>query len=244
MDKTTGLLARLEYPGRLIAMGLASAGARAVVVYAITGRSPSSQARKLVHRDSGIWVQPTDEDVLKKGNVDLLVYPALLFGQAGVAVSNGKQTAAILDALVEGDAPVAILSKVLAAWDYEPDAPIFTPRISGCLVRGAAGLSIVHRGESGETLRSYFEVPLREGEGRLVSTYEGPNREPLPCFEGEPRRMALAGTTPRETAEDVYRALAPAAPDKDFRVAVACVLSSLSHPNDPEVHIINRYERT
>jgi hypothetical protein len=56
--------------------------------------------------------------------------------------------------------------------------------------------------------------------------------------------MALAGTTPRETAEDVYRALAPAAPDKDFRVAVACVLSSLSHPNDPEVHIINRYERT
>jgi IMP cyclohydrolase len=244
MDKTQGLLATLEYPGRLIAMGLASAGARAVIVYAITGRSPASQARKLVHRDSGIWVQPTDEDILKKGNVDLLVYPALLFGQAGVAVSNGKQTADILDALVESDAPVAILSKVLAAWDYEPDAPIFTPRISGCLVRGAAGLSVVRRGESGETLRSYFEVPLRKGEGRLVSTYEGPNREPLPCFAGEPRQMALAGTTPRETAEDVYRALAPAAPDKDFRVSVVCVLSSPSYPNDPEVHIINRHERT
>jgi IMP cyclohydrolase len=244
MDKTTGLLATLEYPGRLIAMGLASAGAKAVIVYAITGRSPSSQARNLVHRDGGIWVQPTDEDVLKKGNVDLLVYPALLFGQAGVAVSNGKQTADILDALVEADAPVAILSKVLAAWDYEPDAPIFTPRISGCLVRGAAGLSVVRRGAAGETLRSYFEVPLREGEGRIVSTYEGPNREPLPCFEGEPRRMALAGTTPRETAEDAYRALAPSAPDKDFRVSVACVFASLSDPGRIELHILNRRERT
>ena len=244
MDKTTGLLARLEYPGRLIAMALASAGARAVIVYAITGRSPSSQARQLVLRDRGIWVKPTDEEVLNKGNVDLLVYPALLFGKEGVAVSNGKQTADIRDGLASGAGPISVLAKALAAWDFEPDAPIFTPRISGCLVRGAAGLSVVRRGESGETLRSYFEVPLRKGEGRLVSTYEGPNREPLPCFAGEPRRMALAGTTPRQTAEDVYRALAPAAQDKDFRVSVACVLSSLSHPNDPEVHIINRHGRT
>lgn len=244
MDKTTGLLATLEYPGRLIAMGLASAGAKAVIVYAITGRSPSSQARKLAHRDSGVWVQPTDENVLKKGNIDLLVYPALLFGQAGVAVSNGKQTADIRDALLAGAAPVAVLSQALAAWDYEPDAPIFTPRISGCLVSGAAGLSVVRRGESDEPLRSYFEVPFREGEGRLVSTYAGPNSDPLPAFEGEPRRVGLAGKTARETAEAVYGNLAPAAAGKDFRVAVACVFVSLSDPGRIELHIINRHERT
>ena len=244
MDKTTGLLAALEYPGRLIVMGAASAGAKAVIVYAITGRSPSSQARKLVHRDSGVWVQPTDEDVLKKGNIDLLVYPALFFGQAGVAVSNGKQTADIRDALLAGAAPVAVLSQALAAWDYEPDAPIFTPRISGCLVRGAAGLSVVRRGESGEILRSYYEVPFREGEGWLVSTYAGPNSDPLPAFEGEPRRVGLSGKTARETAEAVYRDLAPAAAEKDFRVAAACVFVSLSDPGKIELHIINRHERT
>jgi IMP cyclohydrolase len=244
MDKTQGLLTRLEYPGRLIAMGLASAGARAVIVYAITGRSPSSQARKFVLRDGGIWVQPTDEDVLKTGNVDLLVYPALLFGQAGIAVSNGKQTADIRDGLASGTGPISVLSKALEAWDYEPDAPIFTPRISGCLVRGSAGLSLVRRGLSGEALRSYFEVPLREGEGRLVSTYAGPNSDPLPAFEGEPRRIGLAGETARETAEAVFGDLAPAAAEKDFRVAVACVLASLSRPDDIEVHIINRHERT
>lgn len=244
MDTTTGLIATLEYPGRLIAMGLASAGAKTVIVYAITGRSPSSQARKLVLRDRGIWVQPTDEDVLKKGNVDLLVYPALLFGQEGVAVSNGKQTADIREGLASGAGPVSVLAKALAAWDYEPDAPIFTPRISGCFVRGSAGLSLVRRGESGETLRSYFEVPLREGEGRLVSTYEGPNRDPLPAFVGEPHRVELRGGSARETAETVYRELGPVLPEKDFRVAVACVMASLSRPDDFDVHIVNRHERT
>jgi len=244
MDKTTGLLSTLDYPGRLIAMGLAYAGARAVIVYAITGRSPSSQARKLVLRDRGIWVQPTDEDVLKTGNVDLLVYPALLFGQGGVAVSNGKQTADIRDSLASGAGPIGVLSRALAAWDFEPDTPIFTPRISGCLVHGAAGLSLVRRGESGETLRSYFEVPLREGEGRLVSTYMGPNRDPLPSFAGEPRRVELAGGSARETAETVYRELGPVLPEKDFRVAVACVSASLPRPDDLEVHIVNRHGRT
>ncbi|MCJ7485921.1 MAG: IMP cyclohydrolase [Candidatus Aminicenantes bacterium] len=244
MDKTTGLLATLEYPGRLIAIGPASAGARIVIVYAITGRSPSSQARRLALRDRGVWVQPTDEDVLKKGNVDLLVYPAVLFGQTGVAVSNGKQTADIRDGLSSGAGPVGVLSMALAGWDFEPDAPIFTPRISGCLVRGSAGLSLVRRGEAGETLRSYFEVPLREGEGRLVSTYEGPNRDPLPSFTGEPHRIELHGGSARETAETIYRELGPVHPEKDFRVAVACVSVSLSRPDDFDVHIINRHERT
>jgi len=244
MDKATGLLSSMEYPGRLIVMGVTPEGGKAAVVYAITGRSPSSQARKLILRDGGIWVRPTDKDILKKGNIDLLVYPAVLFGQAGIAVSNGKQTADIRDALVEGGAPVAILSKALAAWDYEPDAPIYTPRISGCLLRGGAGLSVVRRGPSGETLRNYFEFPLREGEGRLVSTYQGPNRDPLPSFEGEPRRVGVGGETAREMSDAVYQDLAPARPEKDFRVAVACVFFSLSDPENRDVHIINRHERT
>jgi len=244
MNRTKGLLATLEYPGRFIVMGEVAGGGKAAIVYAITGRSPSSQARKLAHRDGGVWVQPTDEDVLKKGNVDLLVYPALLFGQAGIAVSNGKQTADIRDGLASGAGPITVLSKALAAWDYEPDAPIFTPRISGCFVRGAAGLNVVRRGESGEPLRSYFEVPFREGEGRLISTYAGPNSDPLPAFEGEPRRVGLAGKTARETAEAVYGDLAPAAGKNDFRVAVACVFVSLSDPGRIELHIINRHERT
>ena len=236
-------LAALEYPGRLIVIG-AAPGGQAAIVYAITGRSPSSQARRLVYRDGGVWVEPADEAALKTGNVDLLVYPALLFSKAGIAVSNGKQTADVRDRLRTGLDPVAALSAALAAWDFEPDAPIFTPRISGCLTAKAAGLSVARRGPSGETLRSYFEVALRPGEGRLVSTYEGPNADPLPVFRGEPRFIGMAGTTAAETATAVYRDLGPGAGGKDFRVAVACVFPDPAAPDQADVRIINRHERT
>jgi IMP cyclohydrolase len=244
MDPQTRALPRLEYPGRLIVIGAPKDGAKAAVVYAITGRSPSSQARKLVRRDGGVWVRPTDEDTLKKGNVDLLVYPALLFAAAGIAVSNGKQTADVRDRLPGGTGPVSALSGALAAWDYEPDAPIFTPRISGCLIGSAAALSVVRRGPAGETLRNYYEVSPRAGEGRLVSTYAGPNAEPLPVFGGEPLFVGMPGATAAEAAEAFYRELGPGPDGRDFRVAVACVFADPRSPEAADVHIINRHERT
>jgi IMP cyclohydrolase len=244
MDETTTRLSTLEYPGRLIVIGAPQEGGKAVIAYAITGRSASSQARKLVFRDGGIWVQPTDEETLKKGNVELLVYPAVLFGKAGVAVSNGKQTADVRDHILPGADPVAVLSKALTAWDFEPDEPIFTPRISGCLVGARGALSVLRRGPAGETLRNYFEVGPCAGQGRLVSTYQGPNADPLPVFAGEPRQVGLAGATAAETAESIYRDLAPPAAGKDFRVAVACVFVPLAGPEGVDVHIINRHERT
>jgi IMP cyclohydrolase len=245
MNKTMdSLRTSLEYPGRLIALGISAAGDRAVIVYAITGRSPSSQARRLVARDGGVWVEPTDEDVLKKGNVDLLVYPAVLFDAAGVAVSNGKQTGDIRAKLAGGRTPVSVLAEALKRWDYEPDSPIFTPRISGCVAGREAALSLVRRAPSGAALRSYFEVPLEPGKARLISTYMGPNLDPLPCFEGEPREIILEGASPRETAGLIYEALKPERPERDFRVATACIYSALDGPGGLDLHIINRHERT
>jgi IMP cyclohydrolase len=244
MSPTLGILSTFEYPGRLISLGTAPDGNKVVIIYAITGRSPSSQARKLVFRDAGVWVQPTDEDVLKKGNPDLLVYPAVLFHKEGIAVSNGKQTTVIRDRLAKGGNPVSVLAWALEGWDYEPDPPIFTPRISGCVRAGAAGLSLVRRGPGGVTLRSFFEIPIRPGKAGLISTYQGQNSDPLPCFEGEPREMLLEGMTPWETAKSVYDALGPRAPEKDFRVAVACVFASLADPAAHDLHVINRHGRT
>ncbi len=244
MDPQTRALPRLEYPGRLIVIGVPREGAKAVVVYAITGRSPSSQARKLVRRDGGVWVQPTDEETLRTGNVDLLVYPAVLFTAAGIAVSNGKQTADIRDRLEKVTDPVAALSGAMAGWDFEPDGPIYTPRISGCLIGPEAALSVVRRGPAGESLRNYYQVTPRAGEGRLVSTYEGPNADPLPVFGGEPRFVGAPGATAAETAETFYRELAPGPEGRDFRVAVACVFADPRSPETADVRIINRHERT
>ncbi len=83
----------MVYPGRIIIIGTAPAGQR-VVLYSITGRSPSSQARRLeIDKQAGsIFVKPTDEETLKTGNPDLLVYPAVICKAGAIAVSNGKQT--------------------------------------------------------------------------------------------------------------------------------------------------------
>ena len=243
MNQMSASLSTLEYPGRLILLGTSPGGDKAVVVYAITGRSPSSQARRLVSRDHGIWVEPTDEAVLKKGNVDLLVYPALLVRAGGLAVSNGKQTGDILDRLSQRQNPAAVLAEALEEWDYEPDSPIFTPRISGCVKDGRAGLSVIRRGPGGLTLRNYFEVPGGAGHAALISTYQGPNLDPLPTFEGEPRAVVLSGTSPRETAEAVYEALAPGEAAKDFRVAVSCVFAPWENPAECSSHIVNRHAR-
>jgi IMP cyclohydrolase len=234
-------LSTLTYPGRMIILGRDRSGSHDVVVYAITGRSPSSQARRLVLDGDAIWTRPTDPEVLKKGNPDLLVYPAVILGRR-IAVSNGRQTADIFSA-DEGSA-VRILETGLAGWSYEPDAPIFTPRISGCLPgSNYAGLSLLGRSEGGATERSFFEFPLEAGRGKMIATYAGENRDPVPAFRGEPLDFELGEATARAAAEAVYAALGPRGGDKDFRVAVACVFTASHDLRRSDIAILNRDER-
>jgi IMP cyclohydrolase len=235
-------LRRMAYPGRLLALGRARSG-HSIVLYAVTGRSPSSQARRLVLDGRTVWTRPTDPDVLKNGNPDLLIYPALRIGK-GIAVSNGSQTADI-DPDGEGS-PVSALERGLKNWSYEPDSPIHTPRISGCVLpSGRSAVAVIRSGAQGEALRSYFEFPLIAGRGRLISTYAGENADPLPAFQGEPREIRFEGATARDTAEAVYGALGPAeAGERDFRVAVACLFADPADLMRFEIHLINRDERT
>lgn len=244
MDRTDRLF-RFEYPGRLIVLGR-TPSSRAAAVYAITGRSPSSQARRLARRDGGIWVEPTDEAVLKTGNVDLLVYPAVLFAGREAAVSNGRQTADVARALAAGRSPVATLAEALADWTFEPDAPIFTPRISGCLSARGAALSIVRRGPAeGTPLRSYYEVPAPAGLGFLLSTYAGPNADPLPIFAGDPREVPIPADGAGAIAAAVYDSLGPGpSGGKDVRVAVAALVFPEDEAAEPDIAVINRHERT
>ncbi len=247
MDRALANLSAMEYPGRVIIIGRDSAGSRTAVIYAVTGRSPSSQARELEWREDGVWVRPTDEEVLKKGNPDLLIYPAILFSTRGIAVSNGKQTGDVGRLLDEaaGATPVEVLARSLPGWDYEPDAPIFTPRISGCVLPGpGAALSVIKKGAGDEALRSYYEVPLEPGAGRLVATYDGVNRDPLRSFPGDPLDVVLGAADVAGLAESVYEALKPRDGGRDLRVAVACLLAGDISRNQYETAIINRHERT
>lgn len=235
-------LRRTPYPGRFITLGKARSG-RTVVIYALTGRSASSQARRLVLDGLTVWTRPTDPELLKAGRPDLLVYPAIRIGK-GIAVGNGKQTADV-DPDGEGS-PVAVLERGLRDWNYEPDAPIHTPRIAGCVLpSGRSALAVVRRGSEGEPLRSFFEFPLLAGRSRLISTYSGGPADPPVAFDGEPRDIPFEEATARAAAEAFYAALGPAEPGGlDYRVAVASVFADPEDATRFELHIVNRAERT
>lgn len=237
-------LSSREYPGRILVIGKDSSGMSPVIIYAITGRSPSSQARKLEVEDNSIWAKPTDEETLKKGNRELLIYPSIQFTPQGIAVSNGKQTSDIGTALAQSMNPVEVLSSSLSTWDYEPDSPIFTPRISGCiLANGKAALGIIRRGPDGSSQRKFYDVPMTAGRGKMIATYSGENKDPLPSFKEEPVEIGIQAKRADEMAEAVYEALGPEIGKDDFRVSVACVFAGDFNTLQNEIYIINRREK-
>jgi IMP cyclohydrolase len=256
---STGLniLEKMEYPGRIIIIGRDTAGENDVVVYAITGRSPASRARRLAW-DGGetVRTEVTDPDQLNRGNEKLLIYNCVRAFPDGLAVSNGAQTDLIWETahrLIHEKASPDALEVLNIAFNrphqlsgmdltsYEPDAPVFTPRIGGCITRNAA-LSIIRRLPDGSPDRAHFQVPWHPGRGRLLATYAGQNRDPLPSFRGVPADVELIGTTVEELSETVYAVLGPGNSAVDLRVGVAvlfrnCLTGALS------LSIINRAER-
>ena len=118
------------------------------------------------------------------------------------------------------------------------------PRISGCVLSlEMAALSVIRRGPDSSSVRDVFEFSLVSGQGRMVTTYQGENRDPVPSFSGDPVSLEIQQRTCQETAEAVYEALGPIGEGPDFRVAVACVISSSLEKDDYDVSIINRCER-
>jgi IMP cyclohydrolase len=243
--KRLNLLRVMPYPGRLILIGGGSGSDRVIVAYAVTGRSPASQARRLTFEGSAVWTEPLDEEILKKGEPELLIYRAIAVDRR-IAVSNGRQTDDIAKALKkagEEEQPSDILSRSLDSWTYEPDSPHFTPRISGCvLTGGAAAMSIIRRRQDGGRSASIFSWTIEPGRGRMIATYAGREETPLPSFEGEPIEVDSGEATAKEMAEAVYRALTPQDPERDYRVAVTCVSALRSNLRNYDVHIINRRE--
>jgi IMP cyclohydrolase len=233
-----------EYPGRLIIIGQEKRTENVLVAYAITGRSLSSQARKLERDNDAIWVKPTDKNLLKKGNIDLLIYPNIFCLSQGIAISNGKQTVDIMACLGQSDSAAEILAFALKNWDYEPDEPAFTPRISGCILSNkSAALSLIKKAPDGSSLRNIYEFSVVPGKGKLIMTYEGENKDPLPSFMGEPKEVEIEGSTPQEVADWLYGSLAPKQGNQDFRVAVACVFGVDISSHKFDTHIINSAER-
>ena len=108
-------------------------------------------------------------------------------------VTNGDQT----DTIYEGMDRQLTFEQSLRSREFEPDAPNYTPRISGIMHIENGNynyaMSILKsdngRPESCQRFTFAYNNPAA-GEGHFIHTYKC-DGNPLPSFEGEPKRIAV-----------------------------------------------------
>ena len=185
-------LSSTSYPGRGIIIGRSADGSKAVTAYFIMGRSVNSRNRVFVEDGEGIRTEAFDPSKLE--DPSLIIYaPVRVLGNKTI-VTNGDQT----DTIYEGMDRQLTFEQSLRSREFEPDAPNYTPRISGILhVENAKfnyAMSILksNNGDPSSCNRYTFayENP-KSGEGHFIHTYMG-DGNPLPSFEGEPELIAVS----------------------------------------------------
>lgn len=184
----------LAYHGRGIIIGKSADGKKAVIAYFIMGRSENSRNRIFVADQDGLRTQAFDES--KMTDPHLVIYaPVRVLGNKTI-VTNGDQTDTIYDAM---DRQMTF-EQSLRCREFEDDAPIFTPRISGIVHLDGGkmnfALSILKSAEgddsSCERFTFAYSDPLN-GRAKFIHTYAGAG-DPLPSFEGEPKTLLLPDT--------------------------------------------------
>jgi IMP cyclohydrolase len=186
-------LAGNAYPGRGIVIGKSADEKYAIMAYFIMGRSSNSRNRVFIEDGEGIRTQAFDPSKLE--DPSLIIYaPVRVLGNKTI-VTNGDQTDTIYELMDKQQT----FEQALRTRTFEPDAPNYTPRISGILHIENGGynyaMSILKsdQGDPSSCNRYTFayENP-KAGEGRFIHTYMG-DGNPLPSFEGEPTLVALEG---------------------------------------------------
>ena len=195
-----------SYPGRGIIIGKSEDGTKAVTAYFIMGRSSNSRNRVFVEDGEGIRTEAFDPSKLE--DPSLIIYaPVRVLGNKTI-VTNGDQT----DTIYDGMDHQMTFEQSLRSRVFEPDAPNYTPRISGIMhiengvYNYAMSILKSNNGDPDSCQRfTYAYQNPKAGEGHFIHTYMG-DGNPLPSYEGEPTLIGIHGDIESFT-EDIWNNL-------------------------------------
>ena len=186
------ILKNNAYPGRGIVIGRSDCGNYAVFAYFTMGRSENSRNRIFAAKGDGIETKAFDDSKLT--DPSLVIYNPVRTLKSYTIVTNGDQTETIYDCLCAGKT----FEDALRTREFEPDPPLYTPRISGFLDINNGSfsykLSILKStyGDGISCSRFFYEYESKAGAGHFIHTYKQ-DGDPPPSFEGEPADIEIRG---------------------------------------------------
>ena len=194
-----------KYPGRGLVLGSDIRGV-AFGLYWLTGRSHASQQRRIQLAESTVVVQ----DLTDGPRDELRHYTAAVRNSRAVMLGNGTHVLDVWDDVEAG----ATFDEAHRKIDYEPDPPIFTPRITGLasLTPGGAhgfvtaGAASDPRWPGITQHRSLHIDAPAPGQGQLVTTYSGDLDTPR--ADGNPSAVNIESSW-ESLVSDVWEVLDP-----------------------------------
>lgn len=223
MRKIGEVVSENRYPGRGVVWARTRGGALCGG-YFLTGRSAASKARVLRRGDGELVVSPTGASA----HDPLRHYAAARERGGWLVFGNGEQVGAVADRLEDaaglpedaGAGRAADPRQALDGLAYEPDPPIFTPRITVVVRRssGRAWLGAARRARGGRTSADVMTLAVGEltaGDALVMTTYRSDGGEAVATAEPYAEaRTAAAGRS--DLLAEVWGAL-----DPGLRVAAA-----------------------
>ena len=178
-----------------------------VLAYFIMGRSENSRNRIFKKEGDRVYTSAYDESKVK--DPSLIIYNCVRGFEGRTVITNGDQTDTVYDHLKEGKS----FEEALQTRTYEPDEPIYTPRISAIINEdGTYTISILKR-VNGECVRLFFDFEAKDDIGHFISTYDH-DGDPLPSFSGEPLEISI-GDDIGVFAEKLWESL-----DRDNKISL------------------------
>jgi IMP cyclohydrolase len=214
VDALGDVLRGNRYPGRGV-LWCRTGDGKPAGGYFLTGRSAASKARALRLTPEGhLAVGPAGDT---PGHDSLRHYVAARrVGGGRVVFGNGDQVDTVADRLEAGQGA----ADALGGLDYEPDPPIFTPRltvVADTHPAGPAWFGAARHSASGRTATDRLTLRvsgLEPGEGVLMTTYRSDGTE---IATGPPfTEVRVTAPNRAELLDIVWSSLAP-----ELRVAAA-----------------------